>query len=153
MTSSPHSSSASKPLSQIQRNRKIARLWALSHELGIDEDNLYTIIEMTTGLNSIRKCTLQQILQVISVLEMQKKAQKKPRSKSKAGVTYLPSHKQRSLARQIIQDISKTKNIKSPDGYLDGVCRKQCGKPFNRVNAEELQSVIEALKAIRARQK
>jgi len=150
MTSSKtHKPSPGKPRSR--RSCRIARLWALSRELGIDSDALHVIVEMTTGLDSIRACSLDQVNQAITVLEYQKKTRPKTHRPSAGNVTLLPTYDQRKLARQIMADIARSGDIKNPDCYLDGVCRKRVGKPFHRLTAIELRDVIEALKQIRSR--
>lgn len=141
---------------QIKRNRKIARIWCLAKEIGMDGEMLHVAVESVTGKTSISKLTFSQLVAVVRALEVERKKQKRRRSyerekRTSAGVAYLPSPEQREKVQLLIAQLAPLIDLRNPDAYLTAICRKSFRKDYSKLGRGEMQALIETLKSIMKR--
>ena len=138
------------------RSGKIARVWCLARDLGIDGNNkelLYAVVESVTGKDSISVLGISEINAVIETLQGQVLRQKRQKylenmKRQDDGVSYLPTPQQRDVVDDLLKKLTPLLILKKPDAYLEAICKRTYRREYKRLNKTQIQGLIEALKSI-----
>ncbi len=133
------------------RNAKIARVWCLARDLGLDREILYVSVESITGKDSISKLSMRELENVIRTLEARLDQQQRIRrreSRKNHGVVSLPTIQQRDLVDDLMNRITPILRINDPEAYLQAICKRTFRREYTKLTGHQVQSLIEALKSI-----
>ena len=138
------------------RNRKIARVWCLARDLGMDTESLHLAVESVTGKNSIADLGMME-LDIVS-RKLKETLFKQNRQKylenernRKNGTAFMPTPAQKNLVSDYIEKLTPILQLNKPEFYLESICRRTFRKDYKKLHKGEMQRLIEVLKSIHKR--
>ena len=140
-----------------KRNRKIARLWCLAKDCGMDSDMLHVAVEGITGKNSIKSLSMHELnASIQSLIDCRNKMRAKQYRRNQQGrkhhISYMPTPAQRLLVSKIMSNLTHKLALTNPEGFLDAICNKTFGKKYAHLTRTQMKNLIEALKSIQNRE-
>ena len=142
------------------RNRLLGHIHILARELGLLAENrelLRAIVFRETGTehlsdHGVDPRGIASLKRVRDALQLELDKAKRRRSRRKGdNVSQLPGPGQRETVDAILADIAGLIDLRDPEAYLESICNRTWGRPFVRMQRNQLQGLIEALKSIRTR--
>jgi hypothetical protein len=135
------------------RSKKIAHIYCLARDLGMDNDLLHTAVASLTGKDSIRLLDNNELKFTISKLTELKHRQKqynyRINSKAKkSGVIFLPTVEQKQLVDDYKAKLQSKLKLYSPDSFVNAICNRTLHKEYSKLNRDEMKKLIEILKSI-----
>lgn len=130
----------------MERNQIIKYIWALSKELEIDKEDLYSILHRETKKESMKDCTNFQLKDVLDFLNLLKTSS----NLQKTGATKEQISKIYALAYSLKWD-------KNPKVSIEKRINKYCKKvvkveSVNWLSSRQAYIVIEGLKKIKSKE-
>lgn len=149
---------ALNPAQRKARNAILGRIHCIARELcfiGDRKDLLDMQVQIATGGTSLSELDsfdkLKAVLrQLDKVLGTHRRQQTKAASEA-GNMIQLPTPDQREHANRLLADLTPYLGLRNPQGYLNGIAQKACGKDVDRLNRLEFAQILEALKKIRSR--
>jgi len=135
------------------RNRKIARVWCLARDLGMDTESLHLAVESVTGKNSIADLGMMELDIVSNKLKEllhrnnRQKYIENARNRNN-GTAFMPTPAQKNLVSDYIEKLTPILQLNKPEFYLESICRRTFRKDYKKLNKGEMQRLIEVLKSI-----
>lgn len=138
------------------RNRKIARVWCLARDLGMDTESLHLAVESVTGKNSISVLGMMELDIVANKLKELLRRQNREKylenaRSRKNGTAFMSTPAQKNLVSDYIEKLTPVLQLNKPDFYLESICRRTFRKDYKKLNKGEMQRLIEVLKSIHKR--
>lgn len=124
-------------------SKQIAKIYALSKEMGVDSDLLHELVAAETGKDSIRKLTVPEAILIIDRLQ------------GNSAPKGMASARQKRFIEGLLKDIGWVLEDGAPDiARLEGLLKSKFGtESYNWLTVKKASEVIEALKDMKARAK
>lgn len=118
------------------RRKRVAKIFILAKEKGIDNELLHTIIYEKTHKESIKDLSEIELLEIIEVLKGESKKQ----------------IRQKFSQDDYIQSLVMKLKVESPATYLSGIMKRMGKSDYSELSVKDKSRIIEALKDILKRQ-
>jgi hypothetical protein len=129
---------------------KIATIWAIARNLGIDSEYLHVLVFGITGSESISALKTSELNAVIDQLKkMQAKQNNTDKRNEKSKNVYqLPTPAQRNFLNISLLEVARILNLKSPRNYLESISERMFKKPTEKLTRAQFGNLIKQLREI-----
>lgn len=118
-------------------------IWFLARDLNIEEDYLRLIVHSVTGTESISSLSRKQAKKIIQKLLTMLHKKNGKNKNIKDIRSYNPSGMQKRKVKELVSAILEYQKISA-----ESLSKRMFAKEYNKLTRQQVQSLIEALKAI-----